>query len=631
MKRFILKVDDFRLNEGQGKFQRLIELCDRQQVPMSIGAIGQGLKGGRFQLQELFSRSCRNGTIEPWNHSFNHKDMTQLTDSEVAWEIASTNSIIERLLGHAPVGFGAPFNKCDARIARIASEQGLRFTYETAFPPLHVLTPEYNVPFDGQPNLDEFIKRVERKAQLETIVVQVHPGRWLTRGFDQMARCLTWLRGAGYEATTASRALGLTPPADGGTTATGAHALMVRRLVDHWSKRAADYDARLSNFSSYFLSRFGSNSHGIRRLLRDLDADLAPRAIVDVGCGLAQWGLPFFDFNKDATLWAFDTNQVLADALTDAMDAKLVPYDLRVAQEDFTTSSKLPHQGIDHIVCANALNYIPTLAFAEQAQAVAKDGAQLVLLNQTGAFNRQGVADALDSANVGMAKERAMAALRQELVRSGFTGFLPARTTPTSAELEAVLYAFGFQLGDDFIPSWERKLDGAPTFEGLVFVRRSWIDPQALPQAFRPEYRQRLCRAGFPQLDDKLFADHEYELKEPTLGLLKARAGHERAEELDSTQHGELELGRLVRARAFLRVSQLVAGSKNENAEWLLAGIVSALIESDAKVAKELARRLPSAGLPAGVLQLAGAMCHMLEGDASAARAALELAPKGHI
>jgi hypothetical protein len=279
---------------------------------------------------------------------------------------------------------------------------------------------------------------------------------------------------------------------------------------------------------------------------------------------------------------------------------------------------------VDRIVCANALNYIPTLAFARQAEHVTKDGGQLVFLNQTGAFNYSGVLSALEAANVGMAKERAMTALRQELVRLGFAGFMPSRSTPTATELEAVLYAFGFQLVDDFVPTWERRLGTEPTFEGLVFARHSWIHATSLPDTFRPQYRKLLYQAGFPELDAELFPDHAADLSLPALAQLSARAGTAVTSELNPELTEELELGRLVQARAFLRVSDVIGRAGLSSPAHLLAGAVAALIEADTAGAKQHIQRLNPVDLPRGVFGLLDAMCHMLNGNSAHARSALE-------
>lgn len=623
MKRFVLKVDDFRLNDGLSKFDRLIDLCDSRRVPMSIGVIGAGLRGGRFTSQSLVAQRCHAGTIELWNHSFSHKDMTALGDDVVAWEIATTTSLSARMLGHSPRGFGAPFNKCDDRVARIASEQGMEFTYETAFPSAHVLTPEYNVPLDGQPNLAEFIKRVERKGHPETLVVQIHPGRWLSRGFEQMGQCLDWLTAAGYQPTTVREALGVSSTTSQSGSASRAHDLMTEKLGAFWEQHASIYDAKLSNFSTYFLARFRANSLGIRRLLEEADADIGCHTVVDVGCGLAQWSLPFFDFEKDATVFAFDTNATIVQALSDAKEAQLIPYNFRPLAEDFTSSKRLPKGGVDRIVCANALNYIPTLAFATEAQRVLKDGALLILLNQTGAFNHAGVSSALESANLGMAKERAMSALRQELVRLGFAGLRPPRTTPTTRELEAILYAFGFQLIDDFIPNWEQTFHKRPTFEGLVFARRSWVGVGSLPESFRCDYRKLLYQAGCPELDAELFPQRAAELETPELARFRARAALGNVHDVDSTFQIDFQLGRLLRGGEFLKASKLAGALGADSVASVFAGAVASLMDADTLAAKKHIDRLESAALPEGVLGLLNAMCMMLDGNADGARAAL--------
>ncbi|RYZ04774.1 MAG: methyltransferase domain-containing protein [Myxococcales bacterium] len=620
MKQVILKVDDFRLNDGLTKFEKLVAICERHSVPISMGVIGAGLKGGRFRSQQLFAQLIQADKLELWNHSFNHRDMTELDDATVAWEVAATTTACEQALAARPIGFGAPFNRCDDRVARIAHEQGMGFTFEVSLPRAVVLTPEYNVPFDGQPNLIEFQRRVERKQRPDLLVVQIHPGRWLTRGFDEIDACLTWLRDQGYSATTVGSLLNLQ---SGATKAVTAHDMLVAKLHDRWLSSASVLDSKLRNFSSYFLSRFRANSRPIRELLPSIDADLGARNVVDVGCGLGQWGLPFFEFNKDATVWAFDTNTVLCSTLAEARAERLIPYDLRVEQADFTTSTKLPAKGVDVVVCANALNYIPLAAFARQAQHIARDGAKLVFVNQTSAFNHQGVLDALGSSNLSMAKERALAELRQQVVRYGFAGFTPNRTTLTDAELEAVLFAFGFQLSDDFTPPWERSLAGSPTFSGTVFTRRAWLTLASLPDSARPEYRKLLCRAGHSALDDELFAASGMDSDDLTLWRLKARSGSP-APMLVPELEREHELGRLSDARDFAAVARFVMSSDSDSPEWLLAGAVAALAGEDGATARQLASRIAPAELAPKTHRLLQAACYLAESDARAASALLQ-------
>jgi peptidoglycan/xylan/chitin deacetylase (PgdA/CDA1 family)/ubiquinone/menaquinone biosynthesis C-methylase UbiE len=615
MKRFILKIDDFRLNQSLSKFERLMALCSELAVPMSIGVIGAGLRGGRFRVQHALASHCERGTIELWNHSYNHQDLTKVDDDAVRWEIAATNSAIERQLGRPPQGFGAPFNKCDARVARIARELGLRFTFETDFADAQRLTPEYNVPFEGQPNLAEFVRRAEKKSAEQLLVVQVHPGRWLSRGFAQAELCLRWLRDQGYEPTTAREALGLVdaPPVLG--HAHGSHAQVARRLADFWAANADAYDAKLSNFSSYFLARFRANSLGIHELLEGLDADASCRQVVDVGCGLAQWGLPFLDFDRDARIWAYDTDSTLTRALGAATQEGLIPGDLRVVNEDFTTSRKVGDQSVDRIVCANALNYIPLRAFARQAQRVCKANAQVILLNQTAAFNRAGTVDAINSVNAGMAKERCMATLRQTLARRGFTGLMPSRTTFTADEVEAVLFAFGFQLTDDFIPSWERRYDGATTFEGLVFSRHAWLKVDELKGPARLLYRRALCRAGMADLDVDLFGaaapeDTELQALHARSGLIQSSLG---GSEL------EREVGALLQGKAFLAAVNLIERSRTTDTDLRLVAAVAALLDADVPRGVELVRALEHSALDRETWEMLFAMTQLLRGDLACA------------
>jgi hypothetical protein len=293
----------------------------------------------------------------------------------------------------------------------------------------------------------------------------------------------------------------------------------------------------------------------------------------------------------------------------------LIPGDLRVVNEDFTASRKVSEQSVDRIVCANALNYIPLRPFAQQAQRICKPNAQVILLNQTRAFNRAGTLDAINSANAGMAKERCMATLRQALVRRGFAGLMPSRTTFTAEEVEAVLFAFGFQLTDDFIPSWERRYDGAPTFEGLVFTRYTWLKVEELRAPATSPYRKTLCRAGMADLDVELFGPAAPEDTE-------LRALHARSGLVPSSLGGlelEREVGSLLQSRAFLAAANLIERSRTADTDLRLVAAVAALVDADVPRGVELVRTLEHSALERETWQMLSAMTQLLRGDLAGA------------
>lgn len=612
---FILKADDLRLNHSTEKFLRLFDICRRYAVPVSVGAIGSCIRGGRFEHREKIAALHRAGDIELWNHSFTHRDMTAMTEHDIALEITQTNAVCLQELGIAPSGFGAPYNKSSAAVERIALELGMRFSYERLIPRAQNVTPEYNVPFDGQPNLAVFTQRMAARTHYSVIAVQVHPGRWLTRGFAEFERVLQWLLENGYSGTTPTALLrGMEEGAPAPRAVVTVHDKRVADLTALWRKKAPEYDKTLSNFSSYFLARFAGNAAGINTLLQTLDADLHVIRVADVGCGLGQWALPFLEYDKDCIVHAFDTDSTVCAALNDGKAAGLLPERLKVHHEDFTASTALHESNLNRIVCANALSYIPVLDFIRKSSFVCKPCSLVILLHQTAQFNYTGYRDALRAGNSGMARERAGAEIGQYLTRCGFGAFLPSRTTHTLHELEALFYTQHFFLYDDFVPSWERLDEGRPTFQGMIFEKNPTQDILSLAPEYRMHLRKLLCRAGYAAYDDSLHAAFPLDMADRELLRLKTRALGSHAQP-DAEFTLDRDIADALNGKEYARACRLISASDTADADVLLAGFHAAFILNDPALAGPFAERLRDANNLQPAHRLCLSLHHLLQGE----------------
>jgi len=624
MKRFIVKADDMRLNYNISKFRSLISLCEKHSIQPSIGVIGSALHNGRYKDQRYIADLTKNGSIELWNHSFSHKDMTQFTNEQVAWEIARTSSECEKAFGLKPVGFGAPYNKFNKKIDKIATDLGIQYSYESLFTKFEYLTPEINVLFDGQPHFVEFMRRISSKRELPLIVMQIHPSRWYASCFSEFEKCILWLHEQGYVSTTAQNALANGKEKrqtikDATKEVTSIHELRTDVLAAFWAKNAKTYNKTLSNFSTYYLPRFTKNAASIRDLLSELDVDLIGHHVADVGCGLAQWVIPFYEFTYNCRIYAFDTNKTIAQALTDAQENILLPNSFKILCEDFTKTTSIPPATLDIITCANAINYILIRDFIAKSSELCKNNAKLIILHQTSEFNHVGYKEAAQAGNLEMAKERALSELRQQAARSGFAGLLPMRTTYSLEEMESLFYIFKFEMYDDFVPSWERRENGVPIFQGSIFVKYPNSSLETLTPQERIELRKMVCRTGNSNLDDEIFSQNSGDLDDVGLSMLKARSGvmlknsHAERFELDYT------IAIAIKTKSYKIIKEIVLQQERKNVDLLLVAFITCIMDRNIKGAEEVFEAIQNLETSTRTLRLAESFYMLLTGEKDAA------------
>jgi len=489
----VLKIDDLRLtNPTVQRFLDLFAWAVQECIPLSVGVIGNALLNGRRADKLYISSLVERGLLEIWNHSHRHVELTQLEAAQVQAELEDSQRAIKATIGCTPTLFGAPFNKMNDSVAEIVRQAGFKLNYEIDFDAYCRVTPEHNVPLDGQPQVRLFSDILDRRSSEPYLIVQVHPGRWTRDGFHEFKLCIELLRSRGYQFVTAQTLAALLSEDENDYPAFSA------RLGELFGEELEKRTAELSNYKSYFLNRFTANSIPIERLWKNWGFDTKPFSVVDVGSGLAQWSLPFLSFFPQNRVFSFDTNTTVCDALRSAKSSCKSLKNLHVVCEDFTHTTALKPRATQLVVCANALNYISVPRFLFKCAEICADGGFVVLLIQTSAFNNAGIAHARKEGNKAVLRERALSELRQELVRQGYVHLGPERTTHSVAELEALFYSQKFRLYDTFVPTWEPSYGGMPQYQGLIFqLDRSLPEVPALPANIRHQVASRLTTAGY--------------------------------------------------------------------------------------------------------------------------------------
>ncbi|UTH76250.1 polysaccharide deacetylase family protein [Chromobacterium sp. IIBBL 290-4] len=199
-RKVILKVDDLRFDESFSKFSRVIEICNEFKIPASIGVIGNTLENASKYQIEFIKNQLGENNIEIWHHSWSHKDLTLIPRYEIENEVTKTLDAFKKIFDQNLTIFGAPFNKVNDNVIEVAKSHNLDIIFETDFP--RNITPELNKNGDGQPNLLAFIERFERTKDQEISQVQIHPGRWDDRGYNEFRSCIAYMIGAEINFTT---------------------------------------------------------------------------------------------------------------------------------------------------------------------------------------------------------------------------------------------------------------------------------------------------------------------------------------------------------------------------------------------------------------------------------------------
>ncbi len=441
-----------------------------------MGVIGIDIKNIPNELIEIFRISHKLGYLELWNHGYKH----------IRYDLAETSSYIDDLiLGHnaindtigiQPNGFGFPFNKySNDAVALIKKKYPNYFIFESDLPKFSILSPEYNVFADGQPNFKIFLERLNGKKNLENIIIQAHPPRWTKIGLLEFTDTIDYL----------TESLGFTPLKVG--TILGSQEVRevfssdiqeeaeistgIKALSKYWDDSIEKYEHKLSNFSGYFLNRFKrdtlKNWHQLNRELYPHK----PKNIIDIGSGLGNWSLPYAFTTNCQKLVLNDINDTINEALSQGVSSINLKNKIKLISKDLVNEFDAGGNKFDLLICANTFNYLNPINFFKFAKhSVALEG-RMILQIQTPAFNKLRYKNAFISRDVNQ---------MAEVLRSDFYKFLrdyagifidDFRYVYFNAELIYLAKMFDFDLLSDFDPTDEIKEENESVYKCYLFKK----------------------------------------------------------------------------------------------------------------------------------------------------------------
>lgn len=127
----IIKADD--VHNKTGKWQRFFAVSREKGVKVSAGIICDSLEGDKWDYAHWLKDLQSSGWVEFWNHGWDHKRW-ETSGSKKMYEFSGTGydhqknhfgdsqDIIKRVLGSAPIAFGAPFNAIDSNTVKVMNE-----------------------------------------------------------------------------------------------------------------------------------------------------------------------------------------------------------------------------------------------------------------------------------------------------------------------------------------------------------------------------------------------------------------------------------------------------------------------------------------------------------------------------
>lgn len=492
MKHLVLKLDDI----GRDSCRPVIDIvlwAMQNKLPISIGAIGADLPVLPRELVELVQVAQRAGYLELWNHGLRHVRYDQVALDVAVADLIDGHKAILDTFGIEPEGFGFPFNRfSDEAVQAVKSRFPKYYVYETDFPAFKLLSPEYNSFADGQPRASYLSERIGALSGLQNILLQAHPPRWTKNGLNEFAQCvLNLVEARGFVCVSGRDAIDSTSttplPSPVSRVAHG-----VKKLSEQWGATSDEYVPTLSNFKSYFLARFNSDAQKNWHQVRAELFPFRPKKLLDIGCGLGNWSLPFWLSGECKTIVLNDINQTIVKALNTGISHLSVQEGVSIGANNLLTQDNIAEQRVDFLVCANTFNYLDPVDFFKFAQSCVVSGGRMLLMLQTPAFNRLRYRLASESKDCSVGAE-VLASDFSMLLRRTFGVFADGfRHAYPVADIVKLANMFDFTLLSQFAPHGDSNENGETVYECLLF-KRSVNMGKAI--ATRPEWLEE-CHAS---------------------------------------------------------------------------------------------------------------------------------------
>jgi peptidoglycan/xylan/chitin deacetylase (PgdA/CDA1 family) len=209
MKIAIIKADDVKnVNANWTKF---FDISRDKGIKVSAGIICNSLQGDNPLYAEWLNHWQNSGLVEFWNHGWDHKrwgnDKKKQTKEfsgsgydHQKKHFEDAQSAMERVLGKAPVAFGAPYNAMDSNTARVLKENKdllAVFCYPNRqiggkIPMPMVLKGEGDG--TGKPNFEKFKAAYDAKPGVNMTAIQFHPGNFGKKQFDEYIKIIDFLK-----------------------------------------------------------------------------------------------------------------------------------------------------------------------------------------------------------------------------------------------------------------------------------------------------------------------------------------------------------------------------------------------------------------------------------------------------
>jgi peptidoglycan/xylan/chitin deacetylase (PgdA/CDA1 family) len=111
--------------EGGGAAQQVLDVLRQYRLHVTFFLSGHWVDHN----PELARQIVANGH-EIANHSYDHPDLTHLTDTQIVWELDYTDQVVSDIMGtHTRPYFRAPFGARNRRVLDVAAASGFRSIY----------------------------------------------------------------------------------------------------------------------------------------------------------------------------------------------------------------------------------------------------------------------------------------------------------------------------------------------------------------------------------------------------------------------------------------------------------------------------------------------------------------------